>query len=44
MKAKKDCPICLFSSGIVADGLGSECKTCKGSGKISKKEHDKLAL
>ena len=34
----KDCPHCLFSSGIVADGKATECPTCNGTGKISNKK------
>lgn len=44
-KGSMDCPHCLGSSGIVADGKGSTCGICGGSGKVSKKkwnEHKEL--
>ena len=37
-----DCPMCLFSSGIVADGKGTKCSTCGGVGTISKAKYNKL--
>ena len=35
---KVECPLCLFSSGILADGKGSKCPECNGSGKVSKRQ------
>lgn len=37
-----DCPMCLFSSGIVADGKGTKCRTCGGVGSISKAAYNRL--
>ena len=37
-----DCPMCLFSSGIVADGKGTKCRTCGGVGAISKAAYNRL--
>ncbi len=28
--------MCLFSSGILADGKGTKCNVCGGSGKVTK--------
>lgn len=33
---KHECPTCLFGSGILADGKGTKCKTCKGKGYVGK--------
>ena len=38
MKDKQECPLCLFGSGIVADGKGTKCRICGGTGKVSKKQ------
>jgi len=38
----KPCPHCLFSSGIRANGKGTKCSTCNGSGKVSNKKYKKL--
>jgi DnaJ-class molecular chaperone len=35
---KVECPLCLFGSGIVADGKGSKCSVCNGTGKVTKRE------
>lgn len=37
-----DCPMCLFSSGIVADGKGTKCSNCGGLGVISKAKYNRL--
>jgi hypothetical protein len=37
-----DCPMCLFSSGILADGKGTKCNHCGGKGKISKRAYNTL--
>ena len=37
-----DCPMCLFSSGIVADGKGTKCSTCGGVGFISKAAYNRF--
>ena len=44
MNVKTNCPMCLFSSGVVADGKGTKCTTCYGSGKISKAKYNELKL
>lgn len=36
--AKVDCPHCLGSSGILADGLGTHCRICAGKGTISQRK------
>lgn len=41
-RGKTDCPNCLYSSEIVADGKGSTCGTCGGSGKVSKKKYNEF--
>jgi len=38
-----DCPMCLFSSGVLADGKGTKCNYCGGKGKISKRAYNTLA-
>ena len=30
-----ECPLCLFGSGILADGKGTTCKICGGGGKVN---------
>lgn len=37
-----NCPICLGSSGIVADGKGSTCKICCGKGIILLSLYNKI--
>src|SRR5690606_3275197 len=37
-----DCPMCLFSSGTVANGRGTKCSACNGTGRIRKSVYIKL--
>lgn len=37
-----DCPMCLFSSGTVANGRGTKCSTCSGTGRIRKTIYNRL--
>ncbi len=39
MQNKINCPCCLFSSGIVANGKGSKCDSCNGTGKVTQTEY-----
>lgn len=41
-KGKVDCPLCLFSSGTLADGKGTTCTCCNGTGKISKRVYNEF--
>lgn len=43
-KNKIKCPCCLFSSGYVANGRGSKCTACYGTGKITMDEFNELKL
>lgn len=42
IKRKVDCPNCLYGNGIVADGRGSKCDTCRGSRKVYRKKRDEF--
>ena len=42
MAGTTPCPICLFASGIVADGKGTICDACSGRGKVSKQKFNEL--
>ncbi len=37
-----DCPDCLHSSGILADGFGTECSTCDGEGVVSERHYNDI--
>ena len=41
-KRNVDCPNCLGSSGIVADGKGTTCHVCNGKGRISKRKENEF--